>query len=166
MDSSFREMRFKSTFRQASLLAVGVVIVVALYSQGWSGRWQFDDHANLAPLLDVFGNGRIDWESAFDFVFSGGAGPLGRPVSLASFLIDGSTWPISPSSMLYTNSLLHVINGLLLCALWLAVLRQLPEVRNNYRWIAVVAAILWMLQPLLASGVLMPVQRMTLLSSS
>lgn len=137
-----------------------------IYSYAWSGGWYFDDHANLSALLKVYGSGNIDWAFAFEFVFSGDAGPLGRPISLASFLIDGSTWPGSPGAMLYTNSLLHAMNALLLCGLWLAVLRQRADDQSRNCWIAIAAAALWLIQPLLASGVLMAVQRMTLLSSS
>lgn len=141
-------------------------LTLFVYSQGWSGGWHFDDAPNLNNLLAVFGSGQINWSAAHDFVFSGDAGPLGRPIALASFLIDGSTWPASPRALLYTNSLLHGINALLFCGLWLAVLRQRGQSSVQVHWIAVTASILWFLQPILVSGVLMAVQRMALLSSS
>ena len=155
-----------SSLKAVLFLAAIWSLVLFFYSLGWSGDWHFDDAPNLNNLLAVFGNGQIDLSAAQDFVFSGTAGPLGRPISLASFLIDGSTWPASPRALLYTNSLLHGLNALLFCGLWLAVLRQRGQDSTQASWIAVSASLLWLLQPILASGVLMAVQRMTLLSSS
>lgn len=161
----------RSLFHLPSLMAIAFLVAawaltLFIYSQGWSGGWHFDDFPNLNNLLIVFGSGQIDWSAAHDFVFSGDAGPLGRPIALASFLIDGSTWPTLPRALLYTNTLLHGLNALLFCTLWLAVLRQRGQSSNQASWIAVTASILWFLQPILASGVLMAVQRMALLSSS
>lgn len=157
---------FTLSLKPALFLVISAGVVIILYSLGWAGGWHFDDATNLGGLLAVFGSGQISWSAALEFVFSGDAGPLGRPISLASFLIDGSTWPASPRAMLYTNSLLHIINGLLLCGLWLAVLRQRNGMRAQSQWVAVGACLLWLFQPLLVSGVLMAVQRMMLLSST
>lgn len=149
-------------------LALGWLLLMFLYSWGWSGGWHFDDAGNISALSGVFGAGPIDRQAALDFVFSGTAGPLGRPIALLSFLLDGSGYPYSPGALLYTNSLLHGLNALLLCGLWLAVLRQRAEAGQGSAspWPAVVACLLWLAQPLLASGVLMAVQRMALLSST
>lgn len=147
-------------------LLLAWALIVFIYSQGWSGGWHFDDAPNLDNLAAVFGSGTIDRSAALEFVFSGDAGPLGRPIALASFLIDGSTWPHSPRALLYTNTLLHGINALLLCGVWLALLRLRSSNPRRSVWVAVVASMLWFLQPILVPGVLMAVQRMTLLSSS
>lgn len=141
-------------------------LTIFLYRFGWSGGWHFDDWPNLGGLTYVFSQGQIDAEAVLEFVFSGDAGPLGRPVALASFLIDGSGWPAHPIEILRTNTLLHAINGLLL---W-AVLFNLGHLRNwpqtKAAWLAALGAGFWLLLPLSASGVLMAVQRMTVLSSS
>jgi len=155
-----------SSIKTLLFFATAWALTLFIYSQGWSGGWHFDDAPNLNNLLAVFGNGQIDWSAAQDFVLSGDAGPLGRPIALASFLIDGSTWPTSPRALLYTNTLLHGLNAVLFCGLWLAVLRQRGQSSKQAHWIAVTASILWFLQPILVSGVLMAVQRMALLSSS
>tara|TARA_R110000751_G_scaffold84763_1_gene169426 strand:- start:10245 stop:12194 length:1950 start_codon:yes stop_codon:yes gene_type:complete len=148
------------------LFLVGsLTLAIFVYSSGWSGGWHFDDAPNLNNLVIVFSNGQFDWDAAQNFVFSGDAGPLGRPVSLAVFLVDGGSWPSSPDAMLYTNTLLHVINSLLLCGLWLAVFRQRGQQATQSTCIALAAGVLWLIQPILASGVLMVVQRMVLLSS-
>lgn len=150
----------------ALLLPLSFVLGISLYSMGWSGSWHFDDAPNLNNLLLVFANGPINWHAAQDFVLSGDAGPLGRPIALASFLIDGSTWPESPSALLYTNSLIHLLNALLLCGLLLSTLRLHGTAEHRAQLLAVIAASLWLTQPILVSGVLMAVQRMALLSST
>lgn len=167
MKNSFHAFFLRSASIKICLLLFFVwASILFIYSQGWSGGWHFDDEPNLSSLSVVFDNGKFDWNAAQDFVFSGDAGPLGRPIALISFLIDGSAWPLNPSSFLYTNSLLHGINALLLCGLWLAVLCQREQANFHNAWIAVIASMLWFLQPILVSGVLMVVQRMALLSSS
>lgn len=156
----------KQAYKALSFLCGIVLVMILIYSNSWSGNWHFDDHANLGQLAEVFSNGVINWRAAYEFVFTGDAGPLGRPISLASFLIDGSAWPIEPRAFFYTNTLLHLLNGLLLCGLWLTVVRQTNKQNTQAEWIALVASALWLMQPLLASGMLMAVQRMTVLSSS
>lgn len=157
---------FQSRMAALVFLLVLLALGIFLYSFGWSGGWHFDDPPNLGGLAYVFSQGQIDAEAALEFVFSGDAGPLGRPISLASFLIDGSGWPVYPSEILRTNTLLHGINGLLLWGVLfnLGRLRDWPQAKAA--WLAALGASLWLLLPLSVSGVLMAVQRMTVLSSS
>jgi protein O-mannosyl-transferase len=143
---------------------LGVTLLV--YAQGWSGGWHFDDDANLGALAKVFAQGRMDADTAFEFVFSGDAGPLGRSLALASFLIDGSAWPHDPRAMLYTNSLLHAMNGLLLWGVLFNLGRSRAWQQSKSAWLAGLSAGLWLLLPLSVSGVLMAVQRMAVLSCS
>lgn len=165
IQSSVRNSR-TSTFKAGLYFIGSAIFALYCYSLGWSGGWHFDDMANLGNLLAVFGNGYLDTDAAEDFVFSGHAGPLGRPLALASFLIDGSTWPVSPRSLLYTNSLLHLLNAFLLCGFFISLLRQHDKHIPAPQWVAVVACSLWLIQPILVSSSLMTVQRMTLLSST
>lgn len=137
-----------------------------IYAQGWSGGWHFDDDANLGALARVFLQGHINADAALEFVFSGDAGPLGRPLALASFLVDGSAWPHDPRAMLYTNSLLHTMNGLLLWGVLFNLGRAHAWEQSKSAWLASLSAGLWLLLPLSVSGVLMAVQRMAVLSCS
>lgn len=140
--------------------------MLCAYASAWSGSWHFDDAANLGALAEVFGEGQISISAALQFVLSGDAGPLGRPLALLSFLVDGSSWLHGPKAMLYTNTLLHTVNGLLLllCLLNLGRLREQPS--HKVLWVAVFTSLIWLASPLLASSSLMVVQRMTVLSST
>ncbi|MGH8548748.1 MAG: hypothetical protein ACRERU_09155 [Methylococcales bacterium] len=141
------------------MYCVFLAILFDCYRLGFAAPFQFDDYSNLS------------WLSALDDdtwiraqVFAGNAGPLGRPVALAGFLIDGYYWPFDSAPFHRTNTLLHLLNGCLLVALLdtLRVLMRKPPGAG----LTILAACIWMALPLLASTVLLTVQRMTLLSAT
>jgi hypothetical protein len=137
-------------------------ITYALYVPGLTGSFHFDDEVNLRGLALV-----EDTHSALLFVTGGEAGPLGRPVSLASFLLNVGDWPDHPRGFLSVNIFIHVLNGALLAWLALRLARLTwPNVGARAEWIAVSAAALWLLLPLLASTQLLIIQRMTSLSAT
>lgn len=148
------------------VLFLGLAVVLGIYSQAWTGTLFFDDEANLAGLAGVFAEGRFDPFHAQVFVFGGTAGPLGRPVALASFLLDGSAWGVTPQAFLYTNTLLHLLNALLISLVLLRIGRLMQWDEPRVLWSAVLTTLLWAALPLLASSSLMIVQRMNLLASS
>jgi len=155
-----------STLPAAMALLVFLGLCYILYAQALGGRLLFDDMANLESLAFVFADGQFHSEAARRFVLGGDAGPLGRPLSLLTFLLDGSGWPNDVAALLYTNSLLHVLNASLLAGMLFALGRNLRWSAPRAAWVAVASCALWALSPLLASASLMPIQRMTLLSST
>jgi hypothetical protein len=142
------------------LLAV-LLIVLAIYWPAQTGGLQFDDEQNLQGLAQV-----VDIASALNFIFSGNAGPLGRPIALLSFSLQAYAWPGQPEIFLRTNILLHILNGTLLawCLLWLSRLRGIPARQAGWGTLATTA--LWLAMPLLASSSLLIVQRMATLSAT
>lgn len=90
---------------------------------------------------------------------------MGRPLALATFLIDRHGWPSDPEPFLHFNLLIHLINGLLVA--WLAfrlcLARGSPVSSSGYA--AALASATWMVLPILASTTLLVVQRMTSLSA-
>lgn len=154
-----RSERFLVALGWASLFAIGVLV----YWPGLSGPFMLDDFGSIADLGDR--GGVRDWDTFRGFVFGGHAGTLGRPVSLASFLIDGTNWPTEPWPFKRTNLLIHLANGGLIGLLMLRVLRLLEFGRQDARWIALVATACWLLHPFLVSTTLYAVQRMAQLST-
>lgn len=138
-----------------------LIAVAVLYWPARNGGLQFDDRHNLAGLETI-----VDGNSAIQFIFSGHAGPLGRPVALASFGLQAYAWPDNPEVFLYSNILLHILNGALLawCLLRLARLRGIGD--REGQWVAVVGTALWLVIPLLATSSLFIVQRMTTFSAT
>lgn len=151
---------------QAALAGLGLwlllLMVYLLYLPGQQGMLHFDDQVNLEGLARV-----EDSQSALVFVGSGIAGTLSRPVALASFLLNKGDWPSNPQGLIRTNILIHLLNGALLAWLGLRLVRlTLPGSGSRGPWIAVSAAGLWLLLPLLASTTLIIIQRMTSLSAT
>lgn len=131
-----------------------------LYQPALDAPWGFDDPPNLLALGQI-----RTLEDALLFVASGPAGALGRPLSLATFLINTMHWPTDPESIRHVNVCIHLLNGLLLAWLALRIVWIRPE-GHSYEWAAVALAALWMLHPLLATTSLLAIQRMTLLAGT
>ncbi|MCO6442370.1 MAG: hypothetical protein J5I81_15135, partial [Nitrococcus mobilis] len=97
------------TLRPALALLALLTGAWLLYRRGLSGAFLFDDWSNLALLGD---QGTIDsLTKIISYLLSGFAGPSGRPVALASFLLDANTWPAAAEPFKQTNVLLHLLNG-------------------------------------------------------
>jgi protein O-mannosyl-transferase len=145
-----------------------LVVVVLLLLGGWlaykpalGGSFLLDDAANLGDLQHI-----DDAKSALRFIFSGSAGPIGRPLALASFLPQASSWDEGAAPFLAANIFLHFFNALLVGGfLYQLTLSRRTDPRDA-RFIAVAAMALWLFMPLLASASLMVVQRMTTLSAT
>lgn len=135
---------------------------LAAYWPGLSGGFQLDDIVNLAQLRKY--PEAPFWQRVLAIVLSGPVHPVGRPLSILSFFLNDVSWPSNARSFLYTNLLLHLLNGVLffssarlLCRLWMS--------RRNSEFSALLAASLWLLHPYNVSTVLYAVQRMTELST-
>lgn len=145
------------------MVALAAILLVAFFAHrpAFSSGYYFDDEHTLSGLGKV-----TDLDSALDYIRSGDTGPAGRPLSLASFVVNAASWPDAPEDFHYINTLVHLINGLLL--FWLAWLvgRQLPKPADRPEWLALVACGLWLCHPLWISTVHLPVQRMTELATT
>ncbi|WP_344938472.1 hypothetical protein [Zhongshania borealis] len=150
----------KFTAMRSIVVLLFVVGLVAIYLPGASGALYYDDYSNLASLPQAVGSG------AFDFVFSGTAGPTGRPLALLSFLPHANDWPLNSVSVLTVNIAIHAINFLLLFVLGWQILRFQRGVDQNHIFvIALVSAGLWAVLPINVSTSLIAIQRMTGLSA-
>lgn len=159
--------QFPDARRNLVLVAAGWVILfiaaVFAYWPGLAGPFLLDDFGSIADLGDR--GGVVDWSTFKAFVFGGHSGPLGRPLALLSFLIDGNNWPTDPWPFKRTNLLIHLLNGGLIGLLATKILRLLEFDRREARWIALVSAACWLLHPFLVSTTLYAVQRMAQLST-
>ena len=133
------------------------------YWPGRTGGFLFDDYSNLAALGNY---GPIhQWWKAVAFITSGFAGPTGRPLALASFLLDARDWPAAPLAFKLTNVALHMLCGAVLAGLLAALSRALGAQARRAAWIGVLAAGLWLLDPFWVSTTLYVVQRMAMLAA-
>lgn len=146
------------------LLAVLVLLPLLTLWPALSGPFLFDDHSNL-DALQVF-QGQVTQSSIEDYLTEKSAGPTGRPLSMLSFLLNDVYWPSEPAVFKYTNLLIHIVNGLLLVWLVLAIVRQWTgHLNQRYVVVSILVAAFWVLNPYQLSSVMYVVQRMALLSS-
>jgi hypothetical protein len=147
------------------VLFVLVLLVTALiYWSGLQGPLIFDDAQNLGPVNDWL-QGSRGWHSV---VFENDSGLFGRPVSMLSFLLNASILGPGIWGFKVVNLAIHLCNGVLVYALCNVfaqrggLLRQRPA---RAPWLALLAASIWLVHPLLVSTVLYVVQRMAMLSA-
>jgi len=138
------------------------------YAPGLRGDFIFDDFGSL-PALGA--TGPVDNQATFwRYVTSGTADPTGRPLAMASFLIDAHDWPASPYPFKRTNVLLHILNGALLAFLLRSLLaaRREPgaQATPSDDLASLVGAACWMLHPFLVSTTLYVVQREAMLPAT
>lgn len=148
-------------------LAVCALIAVAVwcYLPGLTGGFLFDDFANLSALGQT---GPIhDAPSFWRYITSGTADPTGRPIALLSFLVDAQNWPADPAPFKRTNLALHALNTGLLAATLRRLMASAPaHLAASRNLIAVGAAAVWCLHPLMVSTTLYVVQREAMLPAT
>ena len=134
-------------------------VAFAIYTPGLSGPFLLDDSSNLSKIGAL---GPIEsWELFRAYLASGEAGPTGRPLALATFLVDARDWPADPAAFKRTNLILHCLIGLFLFLTLCRLLRTIGRTGRQVEMIALLGAALWLLNPFLVSTTLYPVQRMT-----
>ena len=143
-------------------IVAAFALTVACYWPSLGGPFLFDDIPNLEIIGDRGGLNSV--ENYAEFIMSGQSGPLGRPLSLASFTLDGQNWPSDPRPFRITNLVLHLINGLLVFLLSRLIFAS-SFTRETAEKLALVCMTLWLLHPLLVSTTAYIIQRMTQLSS-
>ena len=158
-------MRRPSNYEITNTLFFALALALAFFClrPGLSGPFLFDDAPNLQDL-SAYG-GVTDWDTFRAFVFSGFSGPSGRPLALASFLLNDNAWPSDPASFKYTNILLHLLCGCLLLWATLQLCRSYGLPERKAQAYALFSATAWLLHPFLVSTTLYAVQRMTQLAA-
>lgn len=141
-------------------LAICLLIVGGIYVLGENGAFYFDDFRPFSALASV-----TDAKSAVYYVFSDSSGPLGRPLSMLSFLLNRSDWPDHPAGFFRINILIHLVNGMLVAGAARGLLRLIGGETRKTTWMAVFAAAFWLALPLHVSTSLIAVQRMASLSA-
>lgn len=154
--------KFHKLLLPASLFLI-LLLVFLLYQPGLRGGFLFDDYPNLQELGSY--GGITDFETFKNFVLNGISSPLGRPLALASFLLDDNTWPTHAEWFKATNLKIHLLSGLFLCWATLHLMRLFGKNETTAAWIALLSASIWMLHPYMVSTTLYVVQRMAQLAA-
>ena len=138
---------------------LALLLLAGLYAFGLGGLFFIDDSPNLDGLI-------APGATAAEFIFGGHAGPLGRPVSLATFWLQRAAYPVSTTPFLLVNIAIHLINVALLAWAVQRLQRANPRLLGAQPWLPLAVALVWGLLPISASASLMIIQRMTTLSAS
>ncbi|MDF1630570.1 MAG: hypothetical protein P1U78_12310 [Alcanivoracaceae bacterium] len=147
------------------LLLLGLVLLPLLTLwPALPGPFLFDDEPNLNALQVL--QGEVNLDTVGNYLAEKSAGPTGRPLSMLSFLLNDVYWPSEPASFKYTNLLIHILNGLLLAWLVLAIVRQWAgKLDQRHVVLALLVTAFWVLNPYQLSSVMYVVQRMAQLSA-
>lgn len=141
---------------------LAALISLALYWPGLAGPFMLDDFENFAAIGRWLGG--ID--SWWHVITSNQSGALGRPVSMASFVLGVAALGGDASSFKLINIVIHATIGLVIYVLATQLLSRDPRVGAvHIRVLGLAVAALWLFHPLHASTALYAVQRMTQLSA-
>ncbi len=146
---------------KAVWLAVALLATVLVYLKGLSGEFIYDDISNF-ETLNSWVRGEADWQSV---VLNHNAGPLGRPLSMLTFLGNAAFSGVDPYWFKLTNLVVHLLIGVVV----FQVLRRLsgrdPLLCSASEAIALLITAIWLLHPMMVGTVLYAVQRMAMLSA-
>ncbi len=160
---NFQSDQKKLLLQLLFFLYAPLFVTLLVYWPGLTGPFLFDDIENFKSLMKGGHDNTLD--RLYYFIMTGNAGPLGRPISLLSFIINDNAWPSSPWSFKYTNMLIHMLNGCLIFILTLQ-LSKFTNINKDYRYFfAGIVMSIWLLHPIQSSTVLYVIQRMTQLST-
>lgn len=146
------------------LLALLLAFCFLVYQPGLSGSFQLDDWVNLGPLATLDADATP--QTYLQFLVQGIASPLGRPLSLLTFMAQAPDWPDHPAPFIVVNLLLHLLNGALLHGWLLALMRLRGEPEGRRHYVPLAATALWLLAPIQVTSVLYVIQRMTELAAT
>jgi len=134
----------------------------ALYYPGLQGPMLLDDYPQLDGLLR---NSHLGLARLIQEHLISNSGPLGRPVSMFTFILDAHFWGSALWHWKTTSLLLHLATALGLSWFLTALLRPTSQAQEQKIWLALFVCAVWVLHPMHVSTVLYTVQRMTILSA-
>ena len=149
--------------RNLAAVVLGALVLMLsawVYWPGQTGPALLDDASSILVIGDLKSQPELAW----DYIRGDNSGPLGRPVSMASFVLEKLFLDGSLATSKRVNILLHLCNGALVIWLFWLLFRFLGT--PGYRALALALGAAWLLSPLYVSTVLYVVQRMAMLSTT
>lgn len=157
--------------RWALLIAILIATWLVYWGTGGlNGGWLLDDYGNI-----VNNNGLVmhhfSWQGLWHAMHSFEAGPLGRPLSLATFALQRYFFGLHPEGFKAVNLVMQLIAVILLYGFTRTLLhawrrrlaRQVSETRIE--WVALGVAAAWALHPMNLTPILYAVQRETIFAA-
>lgn len=150
---------YKTTLKPVLLFTGLVIFTVVIFYPALNSGFLLDDFQNLRGLELVKQYGMLS------YIFSGDAGPTGRPLSLLTFALQHNAWPGDPFAFKLVNLIIHIFNAALLFLITERLVSKSKTLNTIPSWlISFFVTTIWLLHPIQLTAVLYIVQRMTLLS--
>lgn len=142
------------------LLILVCCLTYFIYSKGFTGGLYFDDFRPLSGLEHV-----SDIQSGLLYIFNETSGPLGRPISMLSFLLNINDWPENIAGFFRLNTIIHILNGILIFFISYKIFEIVKPKSEYISFLSLLVASFWLILPLNISTNLIAVQRMASLSA-
>lgn len=139
-----------------------MAIVVLVYMPGLHGPFLFDDVPNILRPMAAWMADKTGWQ---ELVFGNHSGPLGRPLSMATFVANAALTGLEVWPFKATNLAIHLLCGITLFLLLSLLLERDQYLSHRGPLVASLIAVLWLIHPMQVSTVLYVVQRMAQLSA-
>lgn len=155
------------------LLLVAILVATWLVywgTGGLEGGWLLDDYGNIVNNTGLVMHG-FSWSELWHAMWSFKAGPLGRPLSLATFALQRHFWGLHPEGFKTVNLVMHLGAVILIYGFTRALLhawrRRLAQGVSETRieWVALAIAAAWALHPMNLTPILYAVQRETIFAA-
>jgi len=143
------------------VLAVLILACVWVFGEGLHGPLVLDDALNLEDITRYLDGDKTAWAVITD----NRSGPLGRPISMSTFVADAFLWGDSSWHAKRTNLILHLLIGCLIFLFIRAVLEAVRCPRREIEIGSLLITALWLFHPINVSSVLYLIQRMAQLST-
>lgn len=161
---------FKDTYIWWIALAALLGLTWFAFHFGLTSGWFLDDYGNIVNN-EALNLNSLSLPTLWHAVWSFNAGPLGRPISLASFAIQRYFYGLDPYAFKVTNLALHLVTTVLIAGFTRSLLtawrnRFNPDISIwRINWIALAVAAFWALHPVNLTPILYAVQRETILAN-
>lgn len=147
--------------RKSFLFLVISLWTILLFWPGLYGPFLLDD----LQSIDTDQNTPFTWTDLIANSLQNETGPIGRPISVFTFLLNDFLFGPDPFYYKAVNLGIHLLCGLFVGIFIYRLISSLPDRRKFAYPTALLTAVLWLIHPLQVSTVLYAVQRMTQLSA-
>lgn len=152
---------FFMMLRKSFLFLIIILWTILLFWPGLYGPFLLDD----LQSIDITPNNRFNWRDFIATSLQNKTGPVGRPITVFTFILNGFVFGPNPFYYKAVNLGIHILCGLFVGIFIYLLISKLSNRQKFAYPTALLTTVLWLIHPLQVSTVLYAVQRMTQLSA-
>lgn len=148
-------------------LAILVVLSLLLYSNSYNCSWQFDDHENIVNNTKIHLT-KFHAQALNDTIYSNGPDKMYRPVACFTFALNWYLGGLDVFGYHLVNISIHILNSIFLYLVIVKILSIKKHNGKNFKHkyeVALLASLLWAINPVNVQAVTYIVQRMASLAT-